>query len=128
VRRAPPASTPALCRTRQRARQCRIFTPAQPTDSAASLRDFRSGADSGLPAFGVVNWNGIAAPAATPREEVERLRSEIVKALAAPDMREFLDTMSAAPGGVGSAEFARLIQEETARWAPVAAAAAIEKQ
>jgi hypothetical protein len=46
ARRAPPSSSPALCRTRHRARQCRNFTPAQPTDSDASLRDFHSGAYS----------------------------------------------------------------------------------
>ena len=43
ARRAPPASSPALCRTRHRASSCRIFAPAQPTESAASLRDFWSG-------------------------------------------------------------------------------------
>jgi hypothetical protein len=35
--KAPPASSPALCRRRHRASSCRIFTPAQPTGSAASL-------------------------------------------------------------------------------------------
>jgi hypothetical protein len=35
---------PALCRRRHRASSCRIFTPAQPTESAASTRDFCSGA------------------------------------------------------------------------------------
>ena len=42
--RAPLASSLALRRRRHRASNCRIFTPAQPTSSAASLRDFCSGA------------------------------------------------------------------------------------
>ena len=42
--RVPLASSLALCRIRLRASGCRIFTPAQPTSSAASLRDFCSGA------------------------------------------------------------------------------------
>ena len=49
-RKAPRPSSPALCRRRHRASSCRIFTPAQPTKSAASLRDFCSGAYSGDPA------------------------------------------------------------------------------
>jgi tripartite-type tricarboxylate transporter receptor subunit TctC len=94
----------------------------------AALPDAPTFREAGLPGFGVVNWNGIAAPAGTPADVVDKLRAEIVKALAAPDMRDFLATMSAAPGGIDPSAFAKLIADETTLWAPVAAKAAIEKQ
>ena len=93
-----------------------------------SIPDVPTFSEAGLPRFGVMNWNGIAAPAATPAPVIEKLRAEIVKALASPDMREFLTTMSAAPGGTDAEAFAKLIADETALWAPVADKAQIEKQ
>jgi hypothetical protein len=41
--KAPPASSPALAKNSKGLLSCRIFTPAQPTDSVASTRDLRSG-------------------------------------------------------------------------------------
>ena len=82
----------------------------------------------GFPAFGVVNWSGLAAPAGTPADIVTRLNGEVRKALASPDMQEFIATMSAQPGGIEPAAFSALIKDETARWAPVAEKAAVERQ
>src|SRR4029077_6783635 len=42
--RAPPPSSPGLCRFPTKAICCRIFTPAQPDCPAASMRHFCSGA------------------------------------------------------------------------------------
>ena len=44
-------------------------------------------AESGLPGFHDSTFNGLVAPAGTPREIVERLHSEVVKIAALPDMR-----------------------------------------
>lgn len=93
-----------------------------------SLPDVPIFAEAGLPGFGVSNWSGLAAPGATPPAIVDRLRAEVVKALEAPDMREFLASMSATSGGIEPAAFVKLIADETALWAPVAAKAEIEKQ
>lgn len=85
-------------------------------------------AEAGVPAFGVVNWSGLAAPAGTPDEVVKRLHAEVAKALQSPDMKQFLASMSAEPGGMEPAAFSKLISEETARWQPVATKANIERQ
>lgn len=84
--------------------------------------------EAGLPAFSVFNWTGIAAPANTPADVIARLGSEIVKALEAPDMKAFAETLNGQPGPRTPEAFAGLIREETARWAPVAGKAGIEKQ
>jgi tripartite-type tricarboxylate transporter receptor subunit TctC len=85
-------------------------------------------AEAGVPGFNVMNWSGLAAPAGTPDAIIARLHAEVKKALASPDMKEFLATMSAEPGGMEPAAFARLIKDETSRWAAVAQKANIERQ
>jgi tripartite-type tricarboxylate transporter receptor subunit TctC len=90
--------------------------------------DIPTFAEAGLPGFGVVNWSGLAAPAGTPADIVARLNGEVKKALASPDMQEFIASMSAQPGGIEPAAFSALIKDETARWAPVAEKAAVERQ
>lgn len=98
------------------------------TKRLASLPDIPTFAEAGLPGFGVVNWSGLAAPAGTPPDVLARLQAEMAKALASPDMREFIAGLDAEPGGLEPAAFAALIRDETARWAPIAERAGIEKQ
>lgn len=45
-------------------------------------------AESGLPGFDASTWQAIFAPAGTPREVVQRLNSEIGKAMAAQEMKD----------------------------------------
>ena len=45
-------------------------------------------AESALPGFDASTWQAVLAPAGTPREVVQRLNTEIVKAMAAPEMKE----------------------------------------
>lgn len=45
-------------------------------------------AESGLPGFEVETWFGLTAAASTPREIVQRLNAEVLKALAAPDLQK----------------------------------------
>jgi tripartite-type tricarboxylate transporter receptor subunit TctC len=96
--------------------------PAVPTFREAGLPGF------GLGGAGVVNWSGLAVPARTPDAVVARLHAEVAKALGEPDMRDFLGSIASEPGGMPPAAFAALLREETARWAPIAAAGGIERQ
>jgi len=45
-------------------------------------------AESALPGFEVSTWQAVFAPAGTPREIVQRLNAEILKAMALPEVRE----------------------------------------
>ena len=100
---------------------------------AAILPALPSFREAGLAGFGpngegMVNWSGLAAPAATPEPVVNRLHAEMATALATPDMKEFLHGLASEPGGMPPAAFAALLAEETARWPAVAEAAGIERQ
>ena len=83
-------------------------------------------AESGLPGFDVTTWNGVSAPAKTPRAIVDRLNSEIVRALNSPDLRERLMTQGADPVGNTPEQYTAFIQNEIIKWAKVIQAADIK--
>lgn len=72
-----------------------------------------------LKGFEASSWFGLLAPAGTPPDVVGRLQQETAKALASPALKERLQAQGAIPGGMTSAEFARFIGDETAKWAKV---------
>jgi tripartite-type tricarboxylate transporter receptor subunit TctC len=65
------------------------------------------------------SWWGIAAPADTPPEIVERLNKEINAALADPRIKERLASLGGTVLPGSSKDFAKLIADETAKWAKV---------
>jgi tripartite-type tricarboxylate transporter receptor subunit TctC len=74
-------------------------------------------AESGLPGFDISTWFGLFAPAATPREVLERLHAEFTRALAAPDVRERMLALGAEPVGSRPDEFAAYIRSEAQKYA-----------
>lgn len=72
----------------------------------------------GYPAFDVRDWNGIVAPAGTPREIVARLATAVRNATADPAVRGRLAAISMEPALDSSPEqFGALIRSELERWA-----------
>jgi len=98
------------------------------TERVPALADVPTFAEAGLPQYSVVNWSGLAAPKGTPPEIISKLQAGVAKALTEPDVREFLASQGALPGGMTAEAFAQLMQEETARWHDVAAAAGFKAQ
>jgi tripartite-type tricarboxylate transporter receptor subunit TctC len=76
-------------------------------------------AESGVPGYEVVGWQGLFAVAGTPPEIVARLQGEVAKALRLPEMRERLAALGAEPVGSTPAEFAAFVRAENARWGRV---------
>jgi tripartite-type tricarboxylate transporter receptor subunit TctC len=76
-----------------------------------------------LPGFEASSWFGMLAPAGTPPEIIARLQTEIAKALKLPEINTRLAGFGAIPSGNSPQEFARLIDSEIAKWAPVVKAA-----
>jgi tripartite-type tricarboxylate transporter receptor subunit TctC len=77
-------------------------------------------AESGLPGFETVAWFGILAPAATPRDIIDRLSGEIAKIARSPAMRERLTSLGAQAVGSTPEEFAAIIAGDIAKWTPLA--------
>ena len=89
---------------------------------SSALPDLPTIEEAGGPAlkgFEASSWFGLLAPAGTPMDIVNRVQAETAKALAAPTMRERLQSQGAIPSGMTSADFARHIAAETAKWARV---------
>ena len=73
----------------------------------------------GLKGFDASSWFGLLAPAGTPPEVVNRVQQEVAKALASPAVKEKLLAQGAIPSGNTPQEFARFIDSEIKKWAPV---------
>jgi tripartite-type tricarboxylate transporter receptor subunit TctC len=76
-----------------------------------------------LKGYEASSWFGLLAPAGTAPETVLRLQQETAKALASPALKERLLAQGAIPGGMSSANFAKFIAAESAKWAAVVKAA-----
>jgi len=85
-----------------------------------AVPDLPTIAEAGLPGFDLTTWFGLMAPAGTAPEIVAKLNAEIVRALAAKDMRERLEKMGAEPPANNTPErFAAFIRAEAAKYAKV---------
>ena len=69
-----------------------------------------------IPGFTIKNWFGIAAPAGTPADRVNRLQASITKALYDPEMVKTLAGLGVEPVGDTPAQFATYIRTESERW------------
>lgn len=74
---------------------------------------------AGLKGFEASSWFGLLAPAGTPPDVVNRLQQETAKALNLPAIKEKLLAQGAIPSGNTPQEFARFIDAEVRKWAPV---------
>lgn len=73
-------------------------------------------AESGVPGYRAIAWYGILAPAATPRDVVERLSADFVKALNLPDLRDRLTGQGVEVVAGPPAALAEHIRSEIALW------------
>ncbi len=92
----------------------------------------RSAAFPGVPTaleqgvdYVVTNWFGFAFPKGTPKEAIKALRDDVVRALAAPEVREKLAAQGAEPLNFTPEEFAQFLKEDTRRWTGVIRASGI---
>ena len=76
-------------------------------------------AESGYPGFEALSWQGLFAPAGTPKDIVERLSAETRKALASPDIRDFFTRQGFEVAGSTPAEFRAFVEGEIPKWARV---------
>ena len=72
-----------------------------------------------IPGYEASGFYGLAAPKNTPAEIVDKLNNEINAALADPKMKAQLAEFGGVPMPMTPADFARLIADETEKWAKV---------
>jgi len=79
-----------------------------------------------VPGYEASVWYGIGAPKNTPTEIIEKLNMEIDAALADPTMRARFAELACTPIPMTSAEFGKLIVNETEKWGNVIRSAGIK--
>jgi len=72
-----------------------------------------------LPGYEARGWNGILAPARTPKPVIDRLHREIVKIVRSPEFNEVLTSEGATAVGNTPTEFDAVIRADVRKWAEV---------
>jgi tripartite-type tricarboxylate transporter receptor subunit TctC len=85
-------------------------------------------AESGLPGYEVTGWNGVLAPANTPRPIIDKLNKAIVEALKTPDIDKFLREQGLEPAGNSPEQFAAMMHSDIEKWIRVTREAGIQPQ
>ena len=67
-----------------------------------------------LPGFLTGSWQGLLAPAGTPKAVVDKLHAEVMRITALPDVRERLTTLGAEPNTMTPADFGQWLKAEIA--------------
>jgi tripartite-type tricarboxylate transporter receptor subunit TctC len=83
-------------------------------------------AEAGVGDIEITLWSGVFAPARTPPAIVRKLEAEIIRVVRLPEVVERFRTLLVEPVGNSSADFARTISADIARWTGIAKAAGIE--
>ena len=93
---------------------------------AALMPDVPTIAESGYPGYEALNWYAYLGPARLPKDLVDRLNRELVKALGAPEVQAAFDKqgVEAQPGTPD--ELARYIAREYQTWGKVVKEAGIQ--
>ncbi len=84
--------------------------------------------EGGMPRLTVVPWEGLFAPAKTPRDIVERLAREVNVILKRPDIREQLEKQALEPGGSTPNELAAFLKQQLIDWSGAARAAGLKPE
>lgn len=84
-----------------------------------SLPDVPTVRELGFPQIEANGWNGLFAPAKTPREVIERLQKEVAAAVRNPDMVKRLTELGAEPQGSTPAELDAILRGQIAQFRPI---------
>ena len=84
----------------------------------AALPDVPPIADT-LPGYEARGWNGILAPAGTPKPIIDRLNREIVKVVRSPEFSQVLTGEGATAVGNTPSEFDAVIRADVTKWAKI---------
>jgi len=104
----------------------RLLAAAAPVRTAG-YEQIPTVAEAGGPAnFEVGGWNGLLAPAGTPKEVIARINDAVRKAMASPEIRDRLASFTYENYTMKPAEMAALMEREVANWGPVIQRAGIK--
>ena len=80
----------------------------------------------GYPGFEIEGWIGIFVPAATPKDIVTKLSSELARIIASPEGVAGLEALSLVPVGGSAETFEKVLRRDYAKWADVVKATGVK--
>lgn len=92
----------------------------------AALPEMPTVDESGVKGFQAIAWNGLTGPAGMPKAAVTRIAADVANMMKSPELATFLTAEGSDPVGSSTAEYARFLQEEAAKWKKVIARAGIK--
>jgi tripartite-type tricarboxylate transporter receptor subunit TctC len=96
------------------------------TRRSALLPDVPTIAESGLPAYEAYSWAAFVAPAGTPKDLVQRLSTDINKALSDPEVKKRLYEAGAEAMPTTPEAFGKMLHAEIEKWTKVVRTANIQ--
>ena len=75
--------------------------------------------EAGLPGYEVTTWYALWAVKGTPKEALDRMYAETLKALQSPEMKLIWEAQGATAGGETPEKFAAIVNSEITKWAKV---------
>jgi len=105
-----------------RLRALAVTTPKR----AEQLPDVPTFVETGLKGFEMTNWYGVVAPAATPRDIVNKINADINKALADPGVRKRLADVGTDIGGGTPEAFDAFVKTEITKYTKLVKAANVQ--
>jgi tripartite-type tricarboxylate transporter receptor subunit TctC len=94
----------------------------------SNMPDVPTMAEAGVPNFEMQSWQGVFAPAGTPKPVVDRLAKEIAAIVAMPDVQEKLRGLGVEPDGRTSQAFTTFQHAEIVKWGKVIKDAGIQAE
>ena len=72
--------------------------------------------ETGLPGVELENWTGLLMPAGAPAAVVEKVSSEVIRALQSREIAERVAALGFTPTGLGASQFDSVIKKDVSRW------------
>jgi tripartite-type tricarboxylate transporter receptor subunit TctC len=72
--------------------------------------------ESGLKGFQAVAWNGLTAPARTPKNIIDKINTDVLKVIRLPELVEKLKAEGSDPVGSSVDQYAKFLRDEIAKW------------
>ncbi len=88
-------------------------------ERVSSLPDLPTISEAGLPGYEASAWYALFAPARTPKPIIDKLHTEVLRALKMPDVRERLAAETIQAVGSTPAELGVFLQREIVKWGAI---------
>jgi tripartite-type tricarboxylate transporter receptor subunit TctC len=95
---------------------------------SARLPEVPTIAESGVPGYDVSSWYGVCAPIGVDKAIQNKIETDVLKLLAAPEVKQRLVDLGVDVEPLNAAEFAAFFRAETGKWVKAARDAGIAPQ